>query len=124
MGSRKLTPRVEEARPESPKLPGSSPARSLEETIPESSKVLENPPARSLEETFPESSKVLKNIQHKAHPAVEDIGSGNPFRQSDEVTYAFPRRMRVLLFLRGWLLVVGNLGLCWFLPATLVCCSL
>ena len=27
-------------------------------------------------------------------------------------------------FLCGWLLIIGNLGLCWFLPATLGCYSL
>ena len=27
-------------------------------------------------------------------------------------------------FLRGWLLITGNLGLCWFLPVTWGCYSL
>ena len=44
-------------------------------------------------------------------PRVKVSGMGVIFRQSAEVAYAMPHRMCLPLFLRGWLLIIGNLGL-------------
>ena len=55
---------------------------------------------------------------------LEGIGSGDPFRNSAEVTHALPHRMCVPIFLRGWFLIIGNQGLCWYLPGTFSCYSL
>ena len=56
---------------------------------------------------------------HRSKVSGLGILFGNPLKSHTHYLTAC-----VYHFLRGWLLNIGNLGLCWFLPATLGCYSL